>query len=177
MGYSDTSGRVFITTRDRTNAKIATTAVDAALAGDLSRPRAGYAIGTNIRAGVIDLNRKRAADLAKARVWKFELWRHADEDKKVSRADAVERLVKMLRKLIDRAEKEELKLTPFIGIGCPGIVEEDGAIDRGAQNLAGQLGERQLQPARRSCARRIARRSAATIATILMHNDAVGAGA
>ena len=37
--------------------------------------------GTNIRAGVVELNLKRAADLSKAAVWKFELWRHADEKK------------------------------------------------------------------------------------------------
>ena len=34
--------------------------------------------GTNIRAGVIGLNQKKAADLSKAFVWKFDLWRHAD---------------------------------------------------------------------------------------------------
>jgi hypothetical protein len=28
-------------------------------------------------------------------------------------------------------------LAPFIGIGCPGFIEEDGSIDRGAQNLPG----------------------------------------
>src|SRR6185503_3677084 len=28
-------------------------------------------------------------------------------------------------------------LAPFIGIGCPGRIEEDGSIDRGAQNLPG----------------------------------------
>jgi hypothetical protein len=30
-----------------------------------------------------------------------------------------------------------MKLAPFIGIGCPGIIENDGSIDRGAQNLPG----------------------------------------
>jgi predicted NBD/HSP70 family sugar kinase len=39
--------------------------------------------------------------------------------------------------LIKSAEKEGLKLAPFIGIGCPGRIEEDGSIDRGAQNLPG----------------------------------------
>jgi hypothetical protein len=33
--------------------------------------------------------------------------------------------------------KKHLKLAPFIGIGCPGVIEEDGSIDRGAQNLPG----------------------------------------
>ncbi|HMJ45270.1 MAG TPA: ROK family protein [Pseudolabrys sp.] len=92
--------------------------------------------GTNMRAGVIDLNLKKAPDLSKADVWKFELWRHADE-KKVDREGAVDSLVKMLKELIGLAEKEKFKLAPFIGIGCPGIIAQDGTIERGAQNLPG----------------------------------------
>ena len=93
--------------------------------------------GTNIRAGVVALNLKKARDLSKAFVWKFELWRHGDEKKKPKREDAVEELVDMLEGLIARADKEGLRLAPFIGIGCPGIIEPDGTIDRGAQNLPG----------------------------------------
>ncbi|HEY0567454.1 MAG TPA: ROK family protein [Xanthobacteraceae bacterium] len=91
--------------------------------------------GTNIRAGVVELNQKKAPDLSKAAVWKFELWRHGDE--KLKREEAVERLIGMLKKLIVRAEKEGFNLAPFIGIGCPGVIEPDGSIDRGAQNLPG----------------------------------------
>jgi hypothetical protein len=43
-------------------------------------------------------------DLSKACVWKFELWRHADDEP--SRENAVERLVKMLKDLIAKAEDE-----------------------------------------------------------------------
>jgi predicted NBD/HSP70 family sugar kinase len=46
-------------------------------------------------------------------------------------------MCKMLNKLIGRAEKAKLGLAPFIGIGCPGIIDEDGTIERGAQNLPG----------------------------------------
>ena len=91
--------------------------------------------GTNIRAGIVQLNLKRAPDLSKAQVGKFELWRHGEE--KLKRDDAVERLVGMLQRLIGWAEKEDLHLAPFIGIGCPGKIEPDGSIDRGAQNLPG----------------------------------------
>jgi len=35
--------------------------------------------GTNIRAGVVQLNLRGGADLSKAKVWKYELWRHGDE--------------------------------------------------------------------------------------------------
>jgi predicted NBD/HSP70 family sugar kinase len=92
--------------------------------------------GTNIRAGVIELNLKKAADLSKASVWNYELWRHGDE-KKVDREGAVEKLVSMLKDLIGKAKKEGLGLAPFIGIGCPGIITKSGAIERGAQNLPG----------------------------------------
>lgn len=91
--------------------------------------------GTNMRAGVVELNLKKAADLSKAKVWKFELWRHGDD--KPNRADAVEGLTEMLKRLIKRAEKEGVQLAPFIGIGCPGKINPDGTIERGAQNLPG----------------------------------------
>jgi predicted NBD/HSP70 family sugar kinase len=92
--------------------------------------------GTNIRAGVVRPQLRKAADLAKASVWKCELWRHGDE-KKLKRSDALDALVEMLERLTTRAAKEGLRLAPFIGVGCPGIIEADGSIDRGAQNLPG----------------------------------------
>ena len=92
--------------------------------------------GTNIRAGIVDLNLKKKPDFSKASVWKYELWRHADEED-VKREDAVESLAGMLKRLIARAQKEKINLAPFIGIGCPGMIEADGSIDRGAQNLPG----------------------------------------
>jgi predicted NBD/HSP70 family sugar kinase len=91
--------------------------------------------GTNMRAGVVELNLKKATDLSKAAVWESELWRHADD--KPKRDEAIDELARMLRKLISMAEKKGLALAPFIGIGCPGMIEPDGSIDRGAQNLPG----------------------------------------
>ena len=35
------------------------------------------------------------------------------------------------------AKKTGFKLAPLIGIGCPGVIDTDGAIERGAQNLPG----------------------------------------
>jgi hypothetical protein len=92
--------------------------------------------GTNMRAGIVDLNLKKKSDLSKAVVWKYELWRHADEND-IKREDAVENLASMLKRLIAKAQREKIKLAPFIGIGCPGMIEPDGSIDRGAQNLPG----------------------------------------
>jgi predicted NBD/HSP70 family sugar kinase len=91
--------------------------------------------GTNIRCGVVETRWKKAPDLSKATVWKSELWRHADDEP--TREGAVKRLVKMLKELIAAADAEGLKLAPFIGIACPGVINEDGSIEKGAQNLPG----------------------------------------
>jgi ROK family len=91
--------------------------------------------GSNIRCGVVETHAKKAPDLSKAVVWSFELWRHANDEP--TREGAVKRLVKMLKELIAGAEREGLKLAPFIGIACPGVINEDGTIEKGAQNLPG----------------------------------------
>jgi len=129
--------------------------------------------GTNIRAGVVELNLKKAQDLSKASVWKFELWRHGDE-KKVDREDAIKKLVGMLDTLIDKAKKEGLRLAPFIGIGRPGIITKDGAIDRGAQNLPGnwESSKFHLPSAIHKAVPKIGDDETA----IIMHNDAVVQG-
>ena len=129
--------------------------------------------GTNIRAGVVELNLKKDADLSKVSVWKFELWRHADE-KKIDREDAIKKLVGMLENLIGKAKKEDIKLAPFIGIGCPGIITKDGAIDRGAQNLPGnwESSKFRLPDAIYKAIPKIGDDETA----IVMHNDAVVQG-
>ena len=91
--------------------------------------------GTNIRCGVVETRWKKAPDLSKAEVHTSELWRHADDEP--TREGAVKRLVKMLKDLITAADKDGLKLAPFIGISCPGVIKEDGSIEKGAQNLPG----------------------------------------
>lgn len=91
--------------------------------------------GTNIRCGIVETRWKKAPDLSKAVVFKSDLWRHADSEP--SREAAVKRLVKMLQGLVEDAEAEGFKLAPFIGIACPGVIDEDGSIEKGAQNLPG----------------------------------------
>jgi len=91
--------------------------------------------GTNIRCGVVETRWKKAPDLSKACVFKSELWRHADDEP--TREGAVKRLVKMLKGLITEEEADGLKLAPFIGVSCPGVINEDGSIEKGAQNLPG----------------------------------------
>ena len=104
--------------------------------------------GTNIRAGIVALNLKKAADLSEAAVWKFELWRHRDE--KNSSATRRSSGWSTCCKDSSRRQQGGLKLAPFIGIGCPGIIHADGSIDRAAKP-AGQLGEQPLQPAAQLC--------------------------
>jgi hypothetical protein len=91
--------------------------------------------GTNVRAGVVELNLKKAPDLSQATVCEREIWRHTND--KPTRDEAVQQIAELLRKLIRRAQKDGHNLAPFIGIGCPGKIEPDGTIDRGAQNLPG----------------------------------------
>jgi hypothetical protein len=129
--------------------------------------------GTNIRAGVVLPNVAKASDLTKAEVWKAEKWRHADEDK-LKREDAVDELVSMLKDLMKRAKKEGYKLAPFIGIACPGKIEDDGSIAKGAQNLPGNW-----ESSRFNLPARIFEAIPEIDdhdTTVLMHNDAVVQG-
>ncbi|AGK58237.1 hypothetical protein HYPDE_32823 [Hyphomicrobium denitrificans 1NES1] len=91
--------------------------------------------GTNFRAGIVELNLGKSAELAKAKVAKSELWRHGEEE--IDREGATKRLAEMLEDLIAWARKNKIELAPVIGIGCPGIIKDDGSIDRGSQNLPG----------------------------------------
>jgi hypothetical protein len=91
--------------------------------------------GTNIRAGIVLTQFAKASNLSASKVWKSDLWRHRDDSP--TRDDAIARLNKMLQKLLDAAAAEKLKIAPVIGIGCPGVIEPDGTIDRGGQNLPG----------------------------------------
>lgn len=128
--------------------------------------------GTNIRAGVVRLGKKKSADLSKAKVWKSTLWRHADDAP--GREEAVGRLADMLNELIDEADSEDLAMAPFIGIGCPGLIGEDGSIERGGQNLPGnwESSRFNLPTSLREAIPRIGDHETA----IVMHNDAVVQG-
>jgi predicted NBD/HSP70 family sugar kinase len=92
--------------------------------------------GTNIRAGTVELNLGKAIYLSKARVLDIRVWRHRDEYK-IGRGEVVERLTGMLRKLAKDVARDKLRLAPVIGVGCPGLIREDGSIETGARNLPG----------------------------------------
>jgi hypothetical protein len=116
---------------------------------------------------------KTTSNAVKEKVWKFSLWRHGDEEG-VKREHAVDSLAEMLKGLISAANKKGMKLAPFIGIGCPGIIEEDGSIDRGAQNLPGnwESSKFNLPMSLHSLIPKIGDEES----SIVMHNDAVVQG-
>lgn len=91
--------------------------------------------GTNVRVGIVELRSKEGNDLSKARVWKSDIWRHADD--KPNRSATIERLIAMIEKLAAKADKAGLAPAPVIGVACPGIINSDGSILRGGQNLPG----------------------------------------
>jgi ROK family len=128
--------------------------------------------GTNIRAGIVQLNLKKSAELAQARVAKRELWRHGDE--KTGRDDAVDRMTAMLKDLISWAEADGLRLAPVVGIGCPGIIAEDGSILRGAQNLPGNWGSSRFNVV--NFLREQIPKIGKDETIVVMHNDAVVQG-
>lgn len=130
--------------------------------------------GSNIRAGVVDLKLKKAPDLSRAAIAAMELWSYADEKKQPSRDEAVERLAKMLRGLIAQAQKAKLKLAPFVGIGCPGLIGDDGSIEQGAQNLPGNWESKSFNLPR--ALHELIPAVGGDASAFVMHNDAVVQG-
>jgi ROK family len=128
--------------------------------------------GANIRVGIVQMNSQKSGDLAKSKVIESELWRHADV--RTDREEAVARLVTMLKGMIKHADEGKLRVAPFIGIGCPGRINEDGSIEKGSQNLPGDWEHRDFNlPA-------LLRDALPDIGgqkmTVFMHNDAVVQG-
>jgi predicted NBD/HSP70 family sugar kinase len=136
---------------------------DAMLAADIG--------GTNMRAGVVALNLKRNSDLSSAEIWKSDLWRHRDD--KPSREAAIDKLADMLNELIKAANKK-VKLAPFLGIGCPGLIEPDGSIKRGGQNLPGNWESERFNLAQKLGEK--LKEIDGHAPAIVMHNDAVVQG-
>jgi hypothetical protein len=74
----------------------------------------------------------------------------------------------------EKVDKEGFKLAPFIGIACPGVVDSDGSIEKGTQNLPGNWESSKFNlPARLvEAVPRIGENDTA----IVMHNDGVVQG-
>jgi predicted NBD/HSP70 family sugar kinase len=80
----------------------------------------------------------------------------------------------MLEDLISKSERDKIGLAPLIGIGCPGIIREDGSIETGAQNLPGnwQASTFNLSKALCKAIPRIGKHET----VVVIHNDAVVQG-
>lgn len=137
---------------------------DAILAADIG--------GTNVRVGVVELKMKKKGDLAKAAVWKYLHWRHGDE--KPTRDQALDRIADMAKELISEAGAEKLKLAPFVGVGCPGLIDERGTIVTGGQNLPGNWEGADFNLAH-ELVRRLPRLEGHE-PVVVIHNDAVMQG-
>lgn len=128
--------------------------------------------GTNFRAGIVETRLKKARDLSKAAVFASELWRHGEE--KTKRDEAVARLAEMLQEHIALADKKNFKLAPVVGIGCPGVIREDGSIEAGAQNLPGNWESSRFNLA--NCIREAIPQIGGHETQVVIHNDAVAQG-
>lgn len=127
--------------------------------------------GTNIRGGLIKLKLKDGL-VSKASVVKRLHWRHAND--KPTRDQTVDRIASMLKELKRFGGGENLKLAPFVGVACPGLIDERGTIVRGGQNLPGNWeGEEFNLP--REIVNRV-KTIAGHETTVVMHNDAVVQG-
>jgi predicted NBD/HSP70 family sugar kinase len=92
--------------------------------------------GTNVRTAIVEPELGDGQMSGDARVWAYELWRHADG--KPSRERLLGHMAERLGQAVACAESEGFAPAPFIAIACPGVIAEDGRILRGAQNLPGQ---------------------------------------
>lgn len=127
--------------------------------------------GTNLRVGIVEVKMKKGA-ISKAGVWKFLHWRHRDEGP--TRDGAMEKMAGMANQLLREAGEAELKLAPFFAVGCPGLIDHAGAIQKGAQNLPGDWEDTSFNLAE-EIARRLPRiRGHEPL--FVMHNDAVVQG-
>jgi hypothetical protein len=127
--------------------------------------------GTKLRCGIVLHRLDRARDGTAACVFEHLQWRHADDDP--DRGDAVARLAAMLNGLGAQARTLGLDLAPFVGIACPGQIEADGGITRGAQNLPGDWETPFNLP--RALGQRLDA-IGGRAPTVMMHNDAVVQG-
>jgi predicted NBD/HSP70 family sugar kinase len=137
---------------------------DAILAADIG--------GSNLRVGVVKHNASKKSDLSKAAVWKLEHWKYALD--RPTREEAIERIAAMMTSLIGQAVVEKVRLAPFVGVACPGIIDERGVILRGGQNLPGNW-EGDGFNLTWEVAKRLPKIDGET-PLVVMHNDAVVQG-
>lgn len=95
--------------------------------------------GTKMRVGLLDVQPTDDSARLRVRVVKRNVWRHRSD--RASREAIVTRLCEMLNDLAAAAVVQGRRLSPIIGIGCPGEIAPDGHILSGAHNLPGDWEE------------------------------------
>jgi hypothetical protein len=128
--------------------------------------------GTNVRCGIVKTRHRKARDFSLAKVVRREKWRHADEGP--DRGGMVEHIADMLEDMVRYSERRKIRLAPFVGVGCPGLIRPDGFIARGAQNLPGDWDSHAFHLPSQLWQRMPMLGSGPTL--VLMHNDAVVQG-
>lgn len=130
--------------------------------------------GTNVRCGIVRPRGHKAPDLTDVRISGLRKWGHAGDDDVTRREDLVQGIAGMLKKLIKQARAKGLKLAPFVGVGCPGMISEDGSISTGAQNLPGNWESPRFNLAQHLC-ESLPQLDGRDI-QVRLHNDAVVQG-
>jgi predicted NBD/HSP70 family sugar kinase len=90
--------------------------------------------GTKVRVGTVHLNSEGLGHDA-AYVGRSTVWKHAGEG--LGREEVIGRIADMILEHAAAAEEEGRRVMPSVCIGVPGVIDEDGCILRGAQNLPG----------------------------------------
>jgi len=137
---------------------------DAVLTADLG--------GSFFRAGIVLPRLGVAPELMAAGVWRHRHWRHAGQ--KVGRAEALDRLADMLGDLAGEAARAGIRLAPMVAVGLPGVLDAEGRLLRGAENLPGDWHEEGFRLA--EALARLLPLEGGGHPTVVLHNDAVVQG-
>ncbi|HEV7435840.1 MAG TPA: ROK family protein [Pseudorhizobium sp.] len=127
--------------------------------------------GTNFRCGIVQLPSGEDRSVAKVRA--SDKWRHGGRDQR--REEALDHLVAMLCNLAGHARQRAIRLMPFVGVACPGIIQSDGRIERGAQNLPGNWEDARFNLPK-MLEERLSGMADLCSTEVRMHNDAVVQG-
>ena len=84
---------------------------------------------------------------------------------------SAEDIATLLEGLIAYAEKKKIRLAPYIGVACPGLIVEDGSLAGGMQNLPGNWASTRFHLPRDLCERLPHIGDGRT--QVCLHNDAV----
>lgn len=130
--------------------------------------------GTNVRCGIVRTRAAQAADMSKADVLLRAKWAHGEDDDVTRREHMLQGIADMMAGLVQQVRKQKLRLAPFVGVACPGLIREDGNIGSGTQNLPGDWESEHFHlPSQ--LARRLAGHWDAE-PLVCLHNDAVVQG-